>query len=68
MVKRIKKQELPMMVVTSKTKDYIKDTMEGARCSGDFIDALNEKVAQCIDEASARCQANNRATLKPADL
>ena len=63
-----KKKELPMMITISRAKDYIQDVAEGTRCSGEFMDALNEKIASEIGTAIERCKANNRATLKPADL
>ncbi len=40
------------------------------RCnvSSEFYDALDRKVRQLIAEAEERALANNRKTLKPADL
>jgi histone H3/H4 len=62
-----KKIEIPMMVVTSKVKEFISQTYS-KRTSGEFPAELNEKVARLIDEAVKRCDVNGRETLKPGDL
>ena len=62
-----KKVEIPTMVVTSKVKEFVAENY-GVRMSGDFIPELNEKVAQMVDAAVKRCEANSRATLRPGDL
>lgn len=54
------------VVVGSKVKEAIKGT--GYRCSGDLVDALNAKVHEMLEGAVARCEANNRGTVRPQDL
>ena len=54
------------VVVGSKVKESIK--AHGVRCSGDLVDALNAHVHTILDGAVARCQANNRGTVRPQDL
>lgn len=60
------KAELPMMIVASKVKEVNKEAE--LQTSGDFIDALNEKVANLIDAAQARATDNGRKTVRPSDL
>ena len=54
------------LVVTSKTKAYIKE--KGCMMSSDAIDALNNKVHDLIDSAVLRTKENKRSTLRPHDL
>jgi hypothetical protein len=54
------------VVVGSKVKETIKG--HGVRMAGDFGDALNAKVHEMLAGAVARCQANNRGTVRPHDL
>ena len=54
------------VVVGSKVKEAIKS--HGVRCSGDMVEALNAHVLGILDGAVARCQANNRGTVRPQDL
>ena len=41
---------------------------KGMRFSGDFIAAVDKKVAEMVKEAAARAKANKRATCRPCDL
>jgi len=52
-----------LLVVRSKIKDCT-----DLNVSGDFADALSEKVRGLIGEAEKRAKANGRRTLKPSDL
>ncbi len=54
------------LTVGSKVKETIKG--HGYRMAGDFGDALNAKVHALINDAVARCAANNRGTVRPQDL
>lgn len=54
------------LVVASKVRAYLKD--KGFMMSGEFVDALNCCVAECLDKASGRTKANKRATVKACDL
>lgn len=40
----------------------------GIRVAGDFIPALEKKVAEMLKGSVARAKANGRQTLRPADL
>lgn len=53
-----------MLVVKSK----IRDVAQGMNVSGDFADALNEKVHQLIMAAVKRSKDNDRKTIQPRDL
>ena len=53
-----------LLVVRSKIKDVAKDM----NVSGDFADALSEKVEQLIKQACERATANKRSTIQPRDL
>lgn len=63
---RRKKAAALNVVVGSKVKEAIKS--HGVRCSGDMVEALNAHVLGILDGAVARCQANNRGTVRPQDL
>ncbi len=49
-------------------KSAVKGACKGMRCSGDFMKALDGKVAEILADASKRAKANGRATIRPADL
>lgn len=53
-----------MLVVKSK----IKSVVSGMNVSGDFADALNNKVVELIKAAAERAKANKRKTLKGFDV
>ncbi len=59
-----KKKEAPNLVV----KSVVKTVCGDVRISGDFYDALNDKLKKQLDEAMERCKANGRSTLRPHDL
>lgn len=59
-------KELESVIVVSKVKESIKNLE--MRSGEEFVTALNEKVHSLIKEASERCKANGRQTLKPEDL
>jgi histone H3/H4 len=60
------KKETPMMVVQSKMKEHLQGLE--MRSSGDVATALNEKVADLLSNAAARCKANGRSTVRASDL
>ena len=53
-----------LLVVRSK----IKEEAKGMNVSGDFADALSEKVSQLVAEAVRRAKENKRSTIQPRDL
>lgn len=53
-----------MLVVRSK----LKEVAEGYNVSGDFAEALSEKVEQLVKDACARAEGNNRKTVMAKDL
>lgn len=67
MPKKTKKKEAPMMVRVSTLKEFIKGEAD-VNVSGDFPEAVNEELANVVRGAISRCGANNRKTLRPADL
>ena len=46
----------------------VKDALDDHPISSDFYEALDEKVAELIEEASRRAEANERKTVMPQDL
>lgn len=54
------------LIVQSKVKEHIKEG--GKRMSGDFVDALDDKVKAMVDEAIRRAEGNGKGTVKPNDL
>ena len=49
-------------------KSAAKAACKGMRCSGDFMGALDKRVAEMLQDASRRAKANGRATIRPADI
>ena len=56
-----------MLVVKSKVKEYVK-SLGDYQVSGDFVDALNEKVGYLIQYATKRTAANARKTVSAKDV
>ena len=54
------------LVIQSKVKEHIKE--QDMRMSGDFVDALDEKVKGLVEEAARRAKGNDKKTVKPNDL
>ncbi|WP_101296105.1 DUF1931 domain-containing protein [Halegenticoccus soli] len=46
----------------------VKDALEGHNVSGEFYDALDERVQELLDHASRRAEENGRKTVQPRDL
>ena len=55
------------LIVKSKVREYVK-TLGDFNVSGDFVDALNEKVGKIIAYATKRTAANARKTVAAKDL
>lgn len=49
-------------------KNALKEAVDEHNVATDFYDALDEQVAELIDEAAARAEANDRKTVQPRDL
>jgi len=60
------------LVITSKTKEYIKNItigdQKGFNVSMDFVEKLSKKVENIVKEACERAKANNRRTVQSKDL
>lgn len=54
------------LLVVAKVKDYVKD--KGLMSSADLVEALNDRVYECLDEAIERAQENDRKTVQPRDV
>jgi histone H3/H4 len=46
----------------------VQDALEDHPVAADFYDALDEEVAELIEEASRRAEANDRKSVMPQDL
>ncbi len=55
-----------MVLVTSRLKQVVKG--KGLRSAGTFVDALNTKVLDLIDQAAEHAKAEGRVTVKAVDL
>ena len=53
-----------MIISKTKTKEFVKE----CNVSGEFYDALDQKVRDLITEAEKRALANGRKTVRPQDL
>lgn len=49
-------------------KAAVKDALSEHNVSADFYDALDEEVADLLDEAARRAEANDRKTVQQRDL
>ena len=49
-------------------KAAVKDALSDHNVSADFYDGLNEEVAELLDDAAERAEANDRKTVQPRDL
>lgn len=61
-----KKSGKEVLVVASKVKAFIKS--KGCMTSSDSIQALSDKIYECLETAIKRTKANRRSTVKPQDL
>ena len=49
-------------------KAAVKQHLDEHNVASDFYDALDEEVAELVDEAAERAAANDRKTVQPRDL
>lgn len=49
-------------------KSNVKESLVGNNVSADFYDALNAEVAELLEDAARRAEANDRKTVQPRDL
>ena len=61
-----KKGPIELIVSKSRTKAAVKSA--GFKTAGDFYEALDGAVRDCIAKAVDRADANKRATVRPQDL
>ena len=53
-----------LLIIKAKIKEVVGDY----QVSSDFVDVLDEKVKQLIDEAKKRAEANGRRTVMGRDI
>ena len=49
-------------------KAAVKEALSGHNVSSDFYDALDGAVAEILEDAAGRADANDRKTVQPRDL
>lgn len=49
-------------------KSAVKDALDDNNVSADFYEALDDEVAELLDDAAQRTEANDRKTVQPRDL
>lgn len=49
-------------------KSAVKEALGNHNVSADFYDALDEEVAELLNDAAGRADANDRKTVQPRDL
>ena len=49
-------------------KNAVKEAVDEQNVASDFYDVLDQEVANLLDEAAARAEANDRKTVQPRDL
>ena len=60
------KKERELLIVQSKVRELIR--AKDKRASDEFITGLSEHVAHVVERAIQRATANNRSTLREADI
>ena len=63
-----KTREQPVRMTDLIVKSTVKEQLGGRNVSADFYDALNENVAELLEDAACRADANDRKTVQPRDL
>lgn len=46
----------------------VKEALDDNNVSADFYDALDDEVAEILEDAARRADANDRKTVQPRDL
>ncbi len=64
--KKAAKKPKEMLLVQSKVKDHVRQA--GFMCSSDLIDQLNDEVAEMLQKAVERAEANGRKTARASDV
>jgi len=49
-------------------KAAVKEALDEMNVASDFYDALDDDVAELLDDAARRAQENDRKTVQPRDL
>jgi len=49
-------------------KSAVKDALDENNVSADFYEALDDEVAELLEDATRRAESNDRKTLQPRDL
>jgi len=49
-------------------KSAVKEALENQNISADFYEAFDKEVAELVDEAAERADANDRKTVQARDL
>ncbi|MFC4990519.1 DUF1931 domain-containing protein [Saliphagus infecundisoli] len=49
-------------------KSAVKDQLDNYNVAADFYDALDEEVAELLEDAAQRAEDNDRRTVQPRDL
>lgn len=49
-------------------KSAVKEQLDDRNVAADFYDALDEEVAELIEDAAQRAEDNDRRTVQPRDL
>lgn len=49
-------------------KSTVKDALDDNNVSADFYEALDDEVAELLDDAARRAEANDQKTVQPRDL
>jgi histone H3/H4 len=49
-------------------KSAVKEKLDGQNVASDFYDALDQEVAELVEDAARRAGENDRKTVQPRDL
>jgi histone H3/H4 len=49
-------------------KAAVKEALDDMNVASDFYDALDDEVAELLEDAARRAQENDRKTVQPRDL
>lgn len=60
--------EQPLHMADLIVKSAVKEALRDHNISADFYAALNEEVAELLNDTAERAEANDRKTAQPRDL
>lgn len=64
----LREQLIPEWMTDLIVNSSVRDALEGHPVAADFYEALDDEVAELLEDAARRAEANDRQTVMPQDL